>query len=122
MDGLPAGLIGSLLIGAHPEKIENVGRDHGVAEEKRGWPGRQELIDPPTDERCRQQQASQKYAARRAHTDLKQPIPEPGEEEWRGAKPSVQFRRDELIRQQEDARRNQGKPCEKRNDQDVFHP
>ena len=61
-----------------PEKVEDIGRDHGIAEEKRGPSGRQELVDSPTDKRSRQQQAFQKHAARWIQTDLEQRIADAG--------------------------------------------
>ena len=41
----------------HPVEIQNIGRDHGIANKRSHPPGRQKLIDGPENERGGKQQA-----------------------------------------------------------------
>lgn len=93
----------ALLISGHPEKIQDVGCNHGVAEKNSGSSGRQQLIDPPAQERGRQQQTPQQRVSRRLERKLHQRKAGSGEQQRQRAEPSVHLRRHELVRQQKDA-------------------
>lgn len=94
-----------------PVKIQNIGRNHQIADDHCHWPGGQHLIHSPTDKSRSEKQSLQQRSPRRAQTDLKHGIRNTGQRQWHGAEVGVSMFRNAPHVRYEQHNREEQSPC-----------